>query len=162
MEVSPRSLASSEVALFDCESALSLLNLECFSTLYVRLHVCLNVFGPCRGYLCAVGGSQAGVIKGGLTAFGRKVVSRMKALDMVVDLAHSSDRLIEGMYSFLFFSNRASRDGCPVIVFLTLVTLASIDINIFSGRVIPCHPFLNENLDRRHNMNIIHNAHYYR
>ncbi|HEC14019.1 MAG TPA: peptidase M19, partial [Acidiferrobacteraceae bacterium] len=43
----------------------------------------------------AVGGSAHGVKKGGLTAFGRRVIKRMEQRGMFVDLAHSSDKLID-------------------------------------------------------------------
>lgn len=43
----------------------------------------------------AVGGSAHGVAKGGLTAFGHRVVARMEELGVVVDLAHASPALID-------------------------------------------------------------------
>lgn len=42
-----------------------------------------------------VGGSAHGVGKGGLTDLGRRVVRRMEALGIAVDLAHASPRLID-------------------------------------------------------------------
>jgi membrane dipeptidase len=42
-----------------------------------------------------VGGSAHGVEKGGLTELGRRVVARMEALGMAVDLAHASPRLVD-------------------------------------------------------------------
>ena len=42
-----------------------------------------------------IGGSAHGVSKGGLTDFGRRVVARMEALGIVVDLAHASPRLVD-------------------------------------------------------------------
>ena len=41
-----------------------------------------------------VAGSMHGVDKGGLTALGRDVISRMEALGMIVDLAHASHATI--------------------------------------------------------------------
>ena len=41
-----------------------------------------------------IGGSSAGVAKGGLTDFGRQVIARMEELGMIVDLAHASPALI--------------------------------------------------------------------
>lgn len=43
----------------------------------------------------AVGGSMHGLEKGGLTEFGRRVVRRIDELEMIVDLAHASTRLID-------------------------------------------------------------------
>jgi microsomal dipeptidase-like Zn-dependent dipeptidase len=42
-----------------------------------------------------LGGSSAGVEKGGLTPFGRDAVARMEASGIIVDLAHASPRLID-------------------------------------------------------------------
>ena len=43
----------------------------------------------------AVGGSSAGVEKGGLTDFGREIIHRMEENKIIVDLAHSSPALIQ-------------------------------------------------------------------
>ncbi|MEM6729959.1 MAG: dipeptidase [Myxococcota bacterium] len=43
----------------------------------------------------SVGGSAHGWDKGGMTPFGRKVVARMEALGMVVDLAHASPKVVD-------------------------------------------------------------------
>ncbi|MBN7795034.1 membrane dipeptidase [Parahaliea mediterranea] len=42
----------------------------------------------------ALGGSLHGQTKGGLTPFGREVVERMDALDMIIDLAHASEAVV--------------------------------------------------------------------
>jgi microsomal dipeptidase-like Zn-dependent dipeptidase len=42
-----------------------------------------------------LGGSAHGVTKGGLTDFGRQVVRRMEDLQIIVDLAHASPRMID-------------------------------------------------------------------
>ncbi len=42
----------------------------------------------------ALGGSQHGLDKGGLTPFGRQAVARMQELGILVDLAHASDAVI--------------------------------------------------------------------
>jgi len=43
----------------------------------------------------AVGGSSAGVEKGGLTEFGKEIILRMEEKKIIVDLAHSSPDLIQ-------------------------------------------------------------------
>jgi microsomal dipeptidase-like Zn-dependent dipeptidase len=43
----------------------------------------------------AVGGSSTGLQKGGLTDFGRRVVERMTERQVLIDLAHASDAVIE-------------------------------------------------------------------
>jgi microsomal dipeptidase-like Zn-dependent dipeptidase len=54
-----------------------------------------------------VGGSAHGVTRGGLTALGHAVMSRMEALGMLVDLAHASPALVDDVLA------RATR---PVVV----------------------------------------------
>ncbi len=60
-----------------------------------------------------LGGSSAGVEKGGLTTFGKEVIQRMNNMDMIVDLAHASPQLFD---EALRFSTK------PVIVSHTGVT----------------------------------------
>jgi membrane dipeptidase len=69
-------------------------NIENLNLLYAAG---LRLLGPTHFFDTDVGGSQSGVEKGGLTPFGRSVVSRMKELGMIVDLAHSSDAIIEDL-----------------------------------------------------------------
>lgn len=65
-----------------------------------RLHaIGYRLFGPCHFFSTEVGGSSSGVDKGGLTDFGLAVMRRMKQLQMVVDLAHSSHTLIDDITS---------------------------------------------------------------
>jgi len=47
-----------------------------------------------------IGGSSAGVEQGGLTDLGRKVIRRMNELDIIIDLAHASEALIEDVLDF--------------------------------------------------------------
>jgi len=42
-----------------------------------------------------LGGSAHGVLKGGLTPFGRRVLSRMSELGIIIDVAHASDKVID-------------------------------------------------------------------
>src|SRR5690606_3643906 len=54
-----------------------------------------------------IGGSAHGVRKGGLTAFGREVLARMRGLGMVPDLAHASAALLADV---------VATGGGPVVV----------------------------------------------
>lgn len=42
-----------------------------------------------------LGGSSAGIDQGGLTAFGRDVILKMNEMDITIDLAHASNKLIK-------------------------------------------------------------------
>jgi microsomal dipeptidase-like Zn-dependent dipeptidase len=55
----------------------------------------------------ALGGSNTGLEKGGLTAFGERVLRRMAARNVIIDLAHASDALIEDVLA---------RTDAPVVV----------------------------------------------
>ncbi len=60
-----------------------------------RLHAAgLRMAGITHFFDNALGGSQHGMDKGGLTAFGRQAVARMQELGILVDLAHASDAVI--------------------------------------------------------------------
>jgi membrane dipeptidase len=54
-----------------------------------------RLFGLTHFFDNDVGGSAHGLVKGGLTPFGRRVVERMEDLGIVVDLAHASPALID-------------------------------------------------------------------
>lgn len=54
-----------------------------------------------------IGGSAHGVLEGGLTAFGREVLARMRGLGMVPDLAHASAALLEDV---------VAAGGGPVVI----------------------------------------------
>jgi microsomal dipeptidase-like Zn-dependent dipeptidase len=55
----------------------------------------------------ALGGSNTGLEKGGLTDFGKKVLDRMQAHDVTVDLAHASEAVIDDVLA---------RTDAPVVV----------------------------------------------
>lgn len=59
----------------------------------------LRLLGPTHFFDTDIGGSQSGVGRGGLTPFGRDVVARMKQLNMIVDVAHASDAVLEDLAS---------------------------------------------------------------
>ena len=42
-----------------------------------------------------VGGSSAGLVQGGLTRFGSQVITKMNALNIIIDVAHASPKLME-------------------------------------------------------------------
>jgi len=64
----------------------------------------------------AVGGSAHGIKKGGLTPFGRRVIRRMEQRGMIVDLAHSSDKLINDVLAMarrpVVVSHTGARSVC--------------------------------------------------
>lgn len=59
-----------------------------------------------------VGGSAHGVEKGGLSEFGRLAVKRMEALDILIDLAHASPRLIDDVLTLASRPLIVSHSGC--------------------------------------------------
>lgn len=78
-----------------------------------------RIFGPTHFFDTEVGGSSTGVTKAGLTDFGRNVVRRMKELGTIIDVAHSSETLIEDLLSLsdnvrppLLLSHTGVREVC--------------------------------------------------
>eukprot|EP00177_Eucheuma_denticulatum_P007844 GFKZ01014281.1.p1 GENE.GFKZ01014281.1~~GFKZ01014281.1.p1 ORF type:complete len:207 (-),score=16.27 GFKZ01014281.1:1868-2488(-) len=70
--------------------------------------------------LIQVGGSNTGLEKGGLSEFGRAVMARMKALNMIVDLSHASLALTSDILNLeskerpaLFISHTGLKSVCP-------------------------------------------------
>lgn len=63
-----------------------------------------------------VGGSAHGLAKGGLTAFGRRVVQRAEELGMLIDLAHAAPQLIDDVLAIaqrpLVVSHSGLRGHC--------------------------------------------------
>lgn len=63
-----------------------------------------------------VGGSAHGLAKGGLTAFGRRVVQRAEELSMLIDLAHAAPQLIDDVLAIarrpLVVSHSGLRGHC--------------------------------------------------
>ncbi len=55
----------------------------------------------------ALGGSNTGMEKGGLTPFGKKALARLVERDVIIDLAHASDALIDDLLA---------RTDAPVVV----------------------------------------------
>lgn len=66
--------------------------LENVDRLYEAGH---RVMGLTHFFDNEVGGSAHGVTKGGLTEFGREVVTRLEQRRMIIDLAHASPRLMD-------------------------------------------------------------------
>lgn len=55
----------------------------------------IRMMAPVHFFDNKLGGSAHGVSKGGLTEFGKSVIKRMEEKQMIVDLSHSSPRLID-------------------------------------------------------------------
>jgi microsomal dipeptidase-like Zn-dependent dipeptidase len=64
-----------------------------------------------------IGGSAHGLDQGGLTPFGRQVVARLEAKQMLVDLAHASPQLIDDVLAIarrtLLVSHTGVKGTCP-------------------------------------------------
>jgi membrane dipeptidase len=75
-----------------------------------------RVMSPSHFYDTEVGGSAAGVKKGGLTALGRAWVARMEERRMVIDVAHASERTIDDVLALakrpLIVSHGGLRGSC--------------------------------------------------
>jgi len=64
-----------------------------------RLHeVGFRIIGFSHFFDNALGGSAHGIIKGGITEFGKQVLQRMDELEMLVDISHASPALIEDIF----------------------------------------------------------------
>ncbi len=55
----------------------------------------VRIIGLAHFFDNELGGSQHGLKKGGLTAFGKKAIERMQRLGIIIDLAHSSNATFE-------------------------------------------------------------------
>jgi len=55
----------------------------------------IRMMAPVHFFDNALGGSAHGVEKGGLTEFGKSVITKMEELNMIIDLAHASPNLID-------------------------------------------------------------------
>ena len=53
-----------------------------------------RIMGPVHFFDNRLGGSSGGVQKGGITDFGRKVIEEMDRMELIIDLAHASPKLI--------------------------------------------------------------------
>ena len=80
-----------------------------------------------------VGGSSAGMAKGGLTDFGKQVIARMEELGMIVDLAHASPALISEALAVarkpVIVSHTGVQATCPGPRNLTDDALRAIAVN---------------------------------
>ena len=63
-----------------------------------------------------LGGSAHGLVKGGLTPFGKQVIRRLEERHMIVDLAHASPRMIEDVLAIasrpVVVSHTGLKGGC--------------------------------------------------
>lgn len=80
-----------------------------------------------------LGGSAHGMEKGGLTPFGRQVVTRMEAQRMIIDLAHASSRVVDDVLAMATRPVVVSHTGvaatCPGPRNLTDAQLRAIAAN---------------------------------
>jgi len=67
-------------------------NIENFKTIY---DAGVRMLGPLHFFDNKLGGSAHGIDKGGLTEFGFEVMKEMEKRSMIMDVAHSSDAVIE-------------------------------------------------------------------
>lgn len=58
----------------------------------------VRMMSPVHFFDNKLGGSAHGVSKAGLTDFGKKVIKKMQAKNMIVDIAHSSPKLIDDIF----------------------------------------------------------------
>jgi microsomal dipeptidase-like Zn-dependent dipeptidase len=95
-----------------------------------------------------VGGSAHGLVKGGLTPFGRQVVAKLEAKGMLIDLAHASKPLIDDVLAMAKLPVLVSHTGvagtCPGPRNLSdthlkrIATGGVVDIGYWEGAV--CYP----------------------
>ncbi|MGH1537577.1 MAG: dipeptidase [Gammaproteobacteria bacterium] len=65
-----------------------------------RLYVAgFRIIGFAHFFDNALGGSAHGVNKGGITKFGKQILTRMDELDMFIDISHASPKLIEDIFT---------------------------------------------------------------
>lgn len=109
----------SEVAAVLAVEGLSSLNRE-IATVDEFFGEGIRILGPVHFFDTDVGGSNSGLSKGGLSDFGRAVMARMKALNMIVDLSHASLALTSDILDLdpkerpaLFISHTGLKAVCP-------------------------------------------------
>ena len=89
-------------------------NLARLDTLY---DAGFRVMGLTHFFDNEVGGSSAGEVKGGLTEFGRAVISRMEEKQILVDIAHASPRVISDVLDMatrpVIVSHTGVQTVCP-------------------------------------------------
>ncbi len=75
-----------------------------------------RMMAPTHFFDNEVGGSAHGVIKGGLTDFGHRVVQEMERLGMIVDLAHASPQTVDDVLAMatrpVFVSHTGVKGTC--------------------------------------------------
>ncbi len=75
-----------------------------------------RMLSPAHFFDTAYGGSAHGVVKGGLTAAGRDLLSRMESSGMVMDVAHASSATIDDVLSLAVRPVVASHTGVRAAV----------------------------------------------
>jgi microsomal dipeptidase-like Zn-dependent dipeptidase len=76
-----------------------------------------RIFGLTHFFDNEVGGSAHGVSHGGLTEFGRQVISRMDSMSLIIDVAHASPKLIDDVLTAssrpIIVSHTGVQGTCP-------------------------------------------------
>lgn len=88
-----------------------------FTNVDVFFEAGYRMMAPTHLFDTALGGAAAGVDKGGLTAFGRRVIERMEERGIIVDLAHASPALLDDVLDMatrpVVVSHTGVQGTCP-------------------------------------------------
>lgn len=100
-----------------------------------------------------LGGSMHGISKGGLTEFGREAVAKMEEMDIIIDVAHSSEAVVRDVLAMtdapLMISHGGIISACPStsnrnlpdVVLIEMAERGSlIGIGYFSGVICDISP----------------------